>query len=246
MTKDVYLFDTPDGGEVNADLEIRDGLQTSVYLSLFGGNSNDDGRQDSPFDWWGNIGETVESRVYRSEAAYLLKTVAPTPNNLKRIEDGAKRDLAWMLSSEIAKTLKVTATMPGINKVNFKVFLDGIDPLEFRSSWGDEVDEAREPVIKPPRVLINDGVEIQGRGFARGLLVFRRENGDTLQVPISSTGVWSIKPYPLTRGEVATAYITTTSGLTSGRVTIIGVVALLYDGAVFYDGYEEFDGLRNI
>jgi len=38
MTKDVYLFDTPDGGDVTQDLEIRDGLENSVYLSLFGAN----------------------------------------------------------------------------------------------------------------------------------------------------------------------------------------------------------------
>jgi hypothetical protein len=54
---DLLLEDTPDGG----DIRIEDGLfisdrsfRTVVYLSLFGGNKEDNGRVRNRKTWWGN------------------------------------------------------------------------------------------------------------------------------------------------------------------------------------------------
>lgn len=244
MTKDVYLYDTPDGGDVTQDLEIRDGLETSVYLSLFGGNAKDDGSQDNPFGWWGNIGETVAARRYVSEAAFLLRTVPPEPKNLRRIEDAAKRDLAWALAGGVTETLAVVVTMPALNTVKMSVFLDGIDPIEFRSSWAIKSEEELSQIVPAPEILVNDGLILSGTGSPNTTLNLALSNGDIISVPISSDGTWSIEPYPLFKGEISTAYITVKSGLSSKGVIVIGVEALLYNGDVFYDGTQTYSGLK--
>ena len=244
MTKDVFLFDTPDGGDVTQDLEIRDGLETCVYLSLFGGNVKDDGSQKTPFTWWGNINENVDSKKYVSEAAYLLRTDPPEPKNLRRIEDAAKRDLAWILADEIAQSLRVVATMPALNTVKLSVALDGIDPIEFRSTWKDPTVEELSKKVPPPEILVNDGVTLSGKGLPNATMVLVLANGTKIEVPISPDGGWIISPYPLGMGEIATAYVRTKSGLSSKGIRVIGVKALLYDGSVFYDGSQTYSGIR--
>jgi phage gp46-like protein len=245
VNKDVYLFDTLDGGDVTQDLAIRDGLESSVYLSLFGGNIKDDGREDNAFNWWGNIGENVQSRKYRSETAYLVSTVSPTPSNLRLIEDAAKRDLAWVISDGVTSELRVVASMPKLNFVKLSVFMEGISPLEFKSNWGDTSEEELQNAVPVPDVLINNGIELSGTGLPNATLVLVRENGDIITVPIGPNGAWSINPYPLDADEVATIYVKTGSGLTSRGRTVIGVAALYYDGTFNYDGSQNYDGIRN-
>lgn len=244
MRTDVWLFDTADGGDVTKDLEIRDGLETSVYLSIFGGNTKDDGREKNPFNWWGNIGENNPSRIYRGEAAYLLANVPPAPKNLRRIEDAASRDLAWVIAESVSETVRVEASMPNLNRVKLKIYLEGIDPLEFVSRWEDRDDETLSKLIPPPIVTINDGWDFEGTGLAGADLVFVRQNGEIIKVPIGLDGKWKIEPYPLAHGERATIYVQTKSGLASRGVVVVGVQALLYDGAVLYDGTQEFNGIR--
>ena len=45
---DVLLFQTVDDGEINIEngvVEMSGGLETAAYLSLYGGNEDDDGRE---------------------------------------------------------------------------------------------------------------------------------------------------------------------------------------------------------
>ena len=245
MNKDVYLFDTVDGGDVTRDLEIRDGLESSVYLSLFGGNVKDDGREKNPFNWWGNIGENDLSKVYRGETAHLLATVPPTPSNLRRIEDAALRDVNWIKTEKISDIIRVVAGMPKLNFVKLIVYLEGISPLEFRATWGDLTPEEDRNLVPTPSVTVNDGVELSGTGLANATLVLDRLNGEVIQVPIGKDGSWTISPYPLQPDERATIYVKTRSGLSSRGRVVIGVAPLLYDGSFNYDGSQDFDGIRN-
>lgn len=246
MNRDVFIFDTADGGDITQDLAIRDGLGSSVYLSLFGGNVKDDGRETNAFNWWGNIGENNLSRLYRSETAFLLATVPPTPSNLRRIEDAAGRDLAWCITEKVSKTVRVVASMPKLNFVKLVVFLEGISPLEFRAHWGDATDdESSQTLIPVPTVVINNGQELSGTGLSNAFLVLVRANGDESQVPIGKDVSWKFEPYPLDIGEVATIYVKTLSGLSSRGRTVIGVGALYYDGSFLYDGSQNYDGIRN-
>lgn len=139
---DVKLFQTPDDGEisiVNGVTEMSGGLETAAYLSLFGGNDNDDGSANSPFSWWGNLSEVDPAKQYRSETQNLLRSLPAIPFNLRRIEDASERDLAWMIPAGVATTIAVTATIPGVNKIRIVALIDGDIELVFLENWKAEL-----------------------------------------------------------------------------------------------------------
>ena len=64
---DVSLFQTNDDGNIEVEggiVTMGGGLETSAYLSLFGGNEDDDNRTDNPANWWGNIDETDQRLAF--------------------------------------------------------------------------------------------------------------------------------------------------------------------------------------
>lgn len=138
---DVKLFQTVDDGEINVDggiVEMSSGLETSAYLSLFGGNEDDDGSDGNPQEWWGNRGETDSAKKYRSETQNLLQAIPATSGNLKRIEDAAKRDLNWFLVENVASSVEVDVSIPAVNKVNITVNIKAVGEesrFEFVENW---------------------------------------------------------------------------------------------------------------
>lgn len=117
---DFLLIQTPDGGELpieNGEPAMTDGIETAVFLSLFGGNSDDPGLPgNSQKQWWGNLVEGDAKGHYRSRTQYLLRTLPSTSGNLRRIEDAALTDLAWMVE-ELGAEISVSASIPGIGRV---------------------------------------------------------------------------------------------------------------------------------
>ena len=82
----------------------------------------------------GNGGRTRASRQYRSELQYLLRSMPLTPANLKRAQDAAERDVAWMMTTGIAKSVSVTATISALNTIKLAgaVIVDGVKyPFSF-------------------------------------------------------------------------------------------------------------------
>ena len=138
---DILLFQTVDDGDINVSgglVEMSGGLDTAAYLSLFGGNEDDDGRKNSSETWWANLNETETTRRYRSETQNLLQAIPAVPANLRRIEDAVRRDLAWMLNTNTASSVAVAATMPGLNKVAIAVTIEAIgeeSSFEFVENW---------------------------------------------------------------------------------------------------------------
>lgn len=129
---DVLLFQTVDNGEINIEngiIEMSGGLQTAAYISLFGGNEDDDGNEKSLLQYWANFNENEPEKKYRSETQFLLRSIPTTSSNLLRIEQAAKRDLLW-LSEEVT----VTATIPGLNKIKLVIELEN-DRIEFEENW---------------------------------------------------------------------------------------------------------------
>jgi len=121
---DVLLYQTPDDGDIIVEggiVRMTGGLQTAVYTSLFGGDIRDDGRDDNPHTWWGNIGVTETAERYVSRTQNLLAGLPVTSGNLGRIEDAAAVDLAWLLDLGIASAVDVTATIPAVNTVQLDV-----------------------------------------------------------------------------------------------------------------------------
>lgn len=136
---DVLLRQTNDGGDITVENGLTlmsDGLETAVYLSLFGGNLDDGGDPASEREqWWGNVDEPDADRRYRSETQHLIESLPTVPNNLRRIEQAAARDLDWMLGAGILKSIAATASIPGVDQVRLElelVLINGtIVPLVF-------------------------------------------------------------------------------------------------------------------
>ena len=137
----VLLFQTNDGGDIsiNAGLvQLDGGLETAAYLSLFGGDENDDGSADSLLNWWGNIDETEPARQYRSETQYLLRANVASTAVLRQIEDAAVRDLAWMIEVGMATSVSALASIPGLNQLRLVVDIEAngeASSFEYFENW---------------------------------------------------------------------------------------------------------------
>jgi phage gp46-like protein len=122
---DVLLRQTNDGGEItleNGLVLMSEGLETAAYLSLFGGNQDDAGDTASArLQWWGNLDEVEPARTYRSETQHLLKSLAAVPRNLRRVEQAASRDLAWMLTAGVATRIDVASSIPALNRIRLEI-----------------------------------------------------------------------------------------------------------------------------
>lgn len=135
---DIDLFNTADGGDIAVELGVirmTKSPRVSVYLSLFGGNVDDDGIDGSPLQWWGNVLETDEAARYRSRTQHQLSRLPATPNSLADIEDAARQDLGWMLREGAATSVDVSASIPAVNTVEVAVTLNGDETMRFAENW---------------------------------------------------------------------------------------------------------------
>ena len=115
---DILLFQTPDGGDINVMngiVELDGGMQTAVYLSLFGGAA----------DWWGNVGVTEAYRKYTAETGAIVSGQPWTVRTMLLIEDSAMRDLAWLTAGGYASTISVSVSSPELGTLLIEVEIDG-------------------------------------------------------------------------------------------------------------------------
>lgn len=136
---DVLIFQTTDGGDIEIEggvVTTGGGLASAVYLSLFGGNEQDDGREGNPATWWGNV---VGQEQYRSRTQHLLRSIPAIPANLRRIEDAARKDLNWMMESGAAGAIDVVATQPGLSTVKLVVIINNSESFEYLENWRAEL-----------------------------------------------------------------------------------------------------------
>lgn len=140
---DVRMVHTADGGTIvatNGVFELADGLFNAVYLSLFGGNERDSGLQaDDRQQWWGNFVEPDAAKRYRSETQALLRSLPAIPANMKRVEEAAGRDLAWLIDSKISSLISPLVTLPALNTIELTVNMEfqGNEYLfDFTDHWG--------------------------------------------------------------------------------------------------------------
>lgn len=138
---DVLLFQTNDDGDITVTggiTQLTGGFDTALYLSLFGGNFEDDGAQDSPFTWWGNLLENEPEGKYVSRTQNLLRGLPASSGNLRRIEEAARADLQWFLDTGIATNLEVEARIPDYGRVQISgvITASGEDiPFTFFENW---------------------------------------------------------------------------------------------------------------
>lgn len=138
---DVLLFQTVNDGDisvVNGVVEMTAGFETAAYVSLFGGNIEDDGTAANALTWWGNLDETEPAKKYVSETQHLLDLLPPTSSNLLKLEAAASRDLQWFTDENIASSVTVVVTIPALNAVNFdiKILAEGQETsFNFTENW---------------------------------------------------------------------------------------------------------------
>src|SRR5690554_4904739 len=114
---DVIFFQTENGGEIQVDNGIvatDGGLATAVYLSLFGGP--EDGSA-----WWGDTLARSESGRLGGNLQAATRGAALVSGNLRRFEDAATQDLAWLLRERIASSVDVTARIEQRNRLALDV-----------------------------------------------------------------------------------------------------------------------------
>jgi len=135
---DVLLFQTNDDGDITIEdglVELTDDFRTAAYLSLFGGNEDDDGRDDNPLTWWANLNEIDPASKYVSETEFLLQSLPVTTSNLLRLEDAAIRDLSVFVDIGTVKELTVEVSLIDINKLKYVINLNGDETVTFIQNW---------------------------------------------------------------------------------------------------------------
>ena len=134
---DILLFQSTDDGDlnlINGVLQMSGGLETAVYLSLFGGNADDSGSDKNPRSWWGNLDEVDAAKHLRSETQYLLESMPATTGNLSRLRKAVERDLTWLKTSGVAAAVNVVASLPELNKVKLTITIDEFS-INYLENW---------------------------------------------------------------------------------------------------------------
>lgn len=160
---DVKLIQTADDGDLasvtNGLVEMSGGLETAAYLSLFGGNIDDDGSDDTSLSYWQNIMETQPERQYRSQLQYQQNRIPLTTANLVKFEEAAYTDLQWFLTQNIASEVTVTASIPGVNRLKLVININAegeLSEFEFTENWEADIGEQEAgsvgtaPVVPTP------------------------------------------------------------------------------------------------
>lgn len=125
---DVFQFQTLEDGDITDLFETTEGQETAVYLSLFGGNEDDDGTPDSPASWWANADMDDPDEQQISRLQNLLSGLPATSGNLKRLNDAALADLAWL------EGVSVSSSIPRLNWVKIVVTIEN-ETFTFKERW---------------------------------------------------------------------------------------------------------------
>lgn len=138
---DVVIYQGIDDGEIsvnNGIVFMDGGLQTAVYLSLFGGNEDDNGLENNKLGWWGNIDEALPSRKYVSRTQNILQAIPATSANLLKVEQAIEKDLEWLLNDGIATSFDIELSIPSINKIDILLTIirvESTQDLTFSANW---------------------------------------------------------------------------------------------------------------
>lgn len=125
---DVLLFQTDNDGDILSDFVLTSGMETAVYLSLFGGNEDDNGTSDNRAAWWANADMDDGDERQISRLQNLLSGIPASSANLKRLNDAALADLAWL------EGVSVYSSIPALNRVNIVINVHD-ETFEFKEEW---------------------------------------------------------------------------------------------------------------
>lgn len=106
-TKDVLLYESGDGGELdiqNGDIALTETLYQQVYLALFGGNVEENTKTNYLFteersDYWGNslLWENQPALQFNSNTERILNTTALNSSGRLTILRAVQDDLQYLI-----------------------------------------------------------------------------------------------------------------------------------------------------
>lgn len=140
---DVLLTDDLDGGIISIEngLIMPDrGFSTAMYLSIFGGNSDDSGKVDTSSTWWGNRmrGTRANERMI-SKFQALIKVLPLTSKNLVLAQEAVASDVDWMKQEGIADEINVDVSAVDNHRVSITVIIkkngELIEKGNYTANW---------------------------------------------------------------------------------------------------------------
>ena len=140
---DPVMFASRDGGEVkfqSGQPRMDGGLRTAAFLSLWGGNKEDNGLRKNKKIWWGNRDENNESYKYISRFQNLITRIPLLPYNLRRLEETAKADLIWMKTEKIISDISVSGRIAAPKKLELTINYtaqSGLIEQKYEINWTD-------------------------------------------------------------------------------------------------------------
>lgn len=146
---DVAIISNPLGGSeftievVNGTTRMIQSFENAIILSFFGGNELDDGSADSDEGYWGNLLENEDQFKLVSRFQFLVNSLPATSANLLLLEEAARADLAWLLTTKIASSVEAAVTLIGINRIRLAgtVTAQGLEQsFSFVGNWKAGVD----------------------------------------------------------------------------------------------------------
>jgi phage gp46-like protein len=134
---------------VQNDLATDDGLETSVFLSLFTDRRADDNDvlPDGDTDrrgWWGDAVAVVEGDKHGSRL-WLLARSKQTQETIRRAEEYAREALAWLVEDRVAARVDVTAEVvrTGVLGLTVTIYRPRTDVTTYRYDFNWAAQEAK-------------------------------------------------------------------------------------------------------
>lgn len=123
---DVLLKSTVDGGDLEIEnyfIKLTGGFGTASYLSLFGGNKEDNGTESTKNkSWWGNqLDENEPDKKLISRTQNFMLSNPATPGNLNKIIENAKQDLSWFKDQGICDTIEISGSIPEPDRLELAI-----------------------------------------------------------------------------------------------------------------------------
>jgi phage gp46-like protein len=120
LEMDILLEDTPDGGDIRIENRMfmqSSAYRTAIYLSLFGGNTNDSGKVQNSNTWWGNMLSGVsENEKLVSRFQEFVFGMPMTTKNILEAEERARLDLRWIVDTGLGEAAEVSGSAVSRNR----------------------------------------------------------------------------------------------------------------------------------
>lgn len=123
------------------DLVVDDGLETTVFLSLFTDRRAEDGDVLPTGEvyrrgWWGDAFPVVPGDRFGSRL-WLLARAKQVPETLVRAEEYAKEALAHLVEDRVAERVEVTAVFErqGVMRLTVPIYRPRVDVVTYRYDY---------------------------------------------------------------------------------------------------------------